>query len=71
VVLCRRPYFLSLPVLRALDTDGDFTLSPREIANAPAALRNLDRNHTGKVTAEECGLHFDPNSVILARPPRR
>jgi hypothetical protein len=57
------PYFLSMPVLRALDTDRDFTLSPWEISNAPAALRKLDTSHRGKVTAEECGLHFDPNSV--------
>jgi len=58
-----RPYFASMPVLRALDTDRDFTLSPWEIGNAPAALRKLDTNHEGKVTAEECGLHIDPNSV--------
>ncbi len=58
-----RPYFLSMPVLRALDTDGDLTLSPREMRNASAVLRNLDVNHAGKLTAEECGLHIDPNSV--------
>jgi len=37
-----RPYFTSLPVLRTLDADRDLTLSPREIGNAPAALRMLD-----------------------------
>ena len=58
-----RPYFASMPVLRALDTDRDLTLSPWEIGNAPAVLRRLDINHEGKVTAEECGLHIDPNSV--------
>ncbi|MDR3704044.1 MAG: hypothetical protein P4L56_30625 [Candidatus Sulfopaludibacter sp.] len=58
-----RPYFASMPVLRALDTDRDFTLSPWEIAGASAAVRKLDINHEGKVTAEECGLHIDPNSV--------
>jgi len=63
-----RPYFLSMPVLRALDTDGDFTLSPWEIANAPAALRSLDSQHAGKVTAEECGLHIDPDSVPPETP---
>jgi Ca2+-binding EF-hand superfamily protein len=52
-----------MPVLRALDTDRDLTLSPREIANAPAVLRELDTNHEGKVTTEECGLHIDANSV--------
>jgi len=61
-----RRYFLSMPVLRALDTDRDFTLSPWEISNAPAALRNLDTSHAGKLTAGECGLHIDPNSVPTA-----
>jgi hypothetical protein len=56
-----RPYFASMPLLRALDTDHDFALSPWEIGNAPAVLRNLDTNHAGRVTAEECGLHIDPN----------
>jgi hypothetical protein len=58
-----RPYFLSMPVLRALDTDRDFTLSPSEIGNAPAALRNLDTNYDGELTPEECGLRIDPHSV--------
>ena len=69
-----RPYFASMPVLRALDADRDLTLSPWEISNAPAALRNLDTNHDGKLTAEECGLHIDPNSVppaVLAQLRRR
>jgi hypothetical protein len=58
-----RPYFASMPVLRSLDTDRDYALSPWEIGNAPAALRKLDTRHEGKVTAGECGLHIDPNSV--------
>jgi hypothetical protein len=58
-----RPYFASIPVLRALDADRDLTLSPWEIGNAPAALRKLDMNYDGKLTPEECGLHIDPNSV--------
>ena len=62
-----RPYFASMPVLRALDTDGDLALSPWEIGNAPAALRKLDANHAGKLTAEACGLHIDPNSMSPAR----
>jgi hypothetical protein len=56
-------YFVSMPVLRALDTDRDSTLSPWEIGNAPAALRSLDTNHASKLTAEECGLRIAPNSV--------
>lgn len=65
-----RRYFRSMAVLRALDTDRDFTLSPWEIRNAPAALRNLDTSHVRKLTAEECGLHFDPNSVPAAMAPQ-
>ena len=61
-----RPYFASMPVLRALDTNRDLALSPWEIGNAPAALRELDTNHEGKVTAKECGLHIDPDSVPSA-----
>jgi hypothetical protein len=61
-----RPYFASMPVLRALDTDGDFALSPWELGNAPTALRKLDTNHEGKVTAGECGLHIDQNSMSPA-----
>jgi len=69
-----RPYFVSMPVLRALDSDRDFALSPWEIGNAPAALRQLDTSHEGKVTAGECGLHIDPNSMppaVLAQLRRQ
>jgi hypothetical protein len=61
-----RPYFASMPLLRALDADGNLTLSPWEIATAPAALRRLDANYDGNLTAEECGLHIAPNSVLPA-----
>ncbi len=63
-----------MAVLRALDADRDLTLSPWEIGNAPAALRKLDTNHEGKLTAEACGLHIDPNSLspaVLAQLHRR
>lgn len=63
-----RPYFVSMPVLRALDTDGDFALSPGEIGNAPTALRKLDTNHEGTLTDEACGLHINPTSVPAAMP---
>src|SRR5579884_1247634 len=66
LALARR-YFVSLPVLRALDADRDFTLSPWEIANAPAALRNLDTTHAGKLTAGQCGLRIHANSAQLRR----
>ena len=55
-------------LLRALDTDRDFTLSPWEIGNASTALRKLDTNHEGKLTAAECGLHIDPTTVPPAMP---
>ena len=58
-----RTYFHSMPVLLALDTDHDFALSPREIDHTPAALRNFVTRRAGRVTAEECGLRIDLNSV--------
>ena len=41
------------PVLAALDTDGDGEVSAKEIDNAAAALRTLDRNKDGKLSREE------------------
>jgi Ca2+-binding EF-hand superfamily protein len=55
------PYFRFLLVLGALDVDQDNVISAEEIENAPAALRKLDKNHDGVLTAEECGLKPDPN----------
>ena len=37
----------------ALDTDHDGTLSAAEIANAPAALKSLDKNNDGQITEDE------------------
>ena len=54
-------YFQVLPVLRILDSDGDYVISAAEIANAPTALRNFDRNHDGKLSPEECGQDFTDN----------
>jgi len=48
-------YFQVMPVLRTLDADGDYIISAAEIANAPSALRCLDRNHDGNLSPEECG----------------
>jgi Ca2+-binding EF-hand superfamily protein len=55
------PYFRFLLVLGALDADQDNVISAEEIENAPAALWKLDKNHDGKLTAEECGLKYDAN----------
>lgn len=45
--------FPPIPVLTALDADGNGELSESEIANATAALRKLDKNNDGKLTADE------------------
>lgn len=42
-----------LPLLTALDADGDGELSAREIDNASASLRTLDKNKDGKLTRDE------------------
>ena len=42
-----------LPLLTALDADGDGELSAKEIDNASAALRTLDKNKDGKLTRDE------------------
>ena len=49
-------YFRLMRVLSVLDTDQDNVISAAELQNAPAALRTLDRNHDGFLSAEECGL---------------
>lgn len=41
------------PVLSALDADKDGGLSAGEIAGAPKALRSLDKNGDGTITADE------------------
>ena len=47
-----RPGF-KLPLMTALDTDGDGVLSAQEIANAPTALKTLDKNGDGELTPDE------------------
>lgn len=61
------PYFALILVLSALDADHDNIISAAEIENAPAALRTLDRDHDGKLTAEECGLKLGPNTDPVMR----
>jgi Ca2+-binding EF-hand superfamily protein len=53
-------YFRVMPVLSALDANQDLVISAYEISNAPAALRTLDKNGDGKLTAEECGFGGGP-----------
>jgi len=67
------PYFRLILVLGALDTDRDNIISAPEIARAPAALKKLDKNHDGKLSAEECGLRLpakpeaDPRGLARRR----
>lgn len=42
-----------LPVLAALDADKDGKISSKEIDNAAAALRTLDKNGDGNLTEDE------------------
>lgn len=46
----RRPVH---PVMAAIDANEDGELSAEEIANAPAALKKLDKNGDGKLSDEE------------------
>jgi Ca2+-binding EF-hand superfamily protein len=49
-----------LPVMTALDANGDGVLSAEEINNASAALRKLDKNGDGQLTEEELRPNFPP-----------
>ncbi len=42
-----------LPLVRALDTNHDGIIDANEIANAPAALKTLDKNGDGQLTVDE------------------
>jgi len=46
----RRP---APPLVAALDTDKDGTISATEIDQAPDSLKTLDKNHDGKITMDE------------------
>ena len=41
------------PIVAALDANHDGTIDEKEIANASAALKTLDKNGDGKLTADE------------------
>jgi hypothetical protein len=50
----QRPSMMSfMPVLKALDADGNGEISSKEIENAAAALKKLDQNGDGKLTEDE------------------
>ena len=46
------------PMFAALDADEDGEISEKEIENATAALKKLDKNSDGKLTAEELRPEF-------------
>lgn len=41
------------PIVKALDVNGDGVIDSNEIANAPAELLTLDKNHVGYLTPDE------------------
>ena len=41
------------PLITALDTNHDGVIDSNEIANAPAALKTLDKNGDGRLTQDE------------------
>ena len=55
------PDFLRrLPVMLALDVNGDGVISAEEINNAAVALRKLDKNNDGQLTEDEMRPNFPP-----------
>ena len=72
-----RSLMQNLPVLAALDTDGNGEISAAEITAASAALKTLDKNKDGKLSADELRPRFgnrpptrDRGSPVPARPDR-
>ena len=50
------------PICMALDTNHDGVIDANEIANAPAALKTLDKNGDGKLTPDELRPQRPPNA---------
>ena len=49
----RPPGPMFMPLLKALDTDGDGIISADEIKNASDSLKKLDKNNDGQLTRDE------------------
>jgi len=47
------------PLMTALDTDGDGELSAKELENATASLKTLDKDKNGKLTENELRPNFE------------
>jgi Ca2+-binding EF-hand superfamily protein len=56
------------PMMVALDTNKDGTLSKEEIENAAVALRTLDKNNDGKLTEDELRPAGGPGEGFGGRP---
>lgn len=66
----QRPNMMSfLPVLKALDADGNGEISAAEMANAAAALKSLDKNGDGKLTEDEVRPQGPPGGGQRGGPP--
>jgi hypothetical protein len=48
------------PLMQALDVNKDGIIDEQEIANAPTALKTLDKNGDGKLTPDELRPAFPP-----------
>ncbi len=48
-----RPFPPRSPIIAALDANHDGVIDAQEIANAPAALKTLDKNNDGQLTRDE------------------
>lgn len=57
------------PLMEALDTNHDGIIDSNEIANAPAALKKLDKNGDGKLTPDELRPQHPPRGEGQDRPP--
>jgi len=54
------------PIVKALDVNGDGIIDSNEIANAPAELSTLDKNHDGQLTRNE---YLPPRPHRMGGPP--
>ena len=59
------------PVMTALDSDGNGEISPEEIKGAVAALKKLDKNKDGKLTADELRPNFGGRGGASGQRPSR
>jgi hypothetical protein len=55
------------PLMAALDANNDRVIDEKEIANAPAALKTLDKNNDGKLERDE---YMPPRPAGQGGPPR-